>query len=87
MLLMNNSHATSIGNDAALNKNAYTMQSSGDPFEMFNSMFGGGMGGMGGGQPRMKVNMGGGGMGGGGLEDILGGQLPMPFVPLLRCLC
>ena len=55
------------------------MQGSGDPFEMFNSFFGGGGmggggmggGGMGGGQ-RFTVNMGGGGMGGGGMEDIFG---------------
>ncbi len=43
---------------------------------MFNSFFGGGgMGGMGGGQQKFKVNMGsgGGGMGGGGIEDILMG--------------
>ena len=45
------------------------LQSSGDPFEMFNTFFGGGgMGGMGGsGQQKFKVNMGGGGMGGGGM--------------------
>ncbi len=46
------------------------LQSSGDPFEMFNTFFGGGgMGGMGGGggQQKFKMNMGGGGMGGGGM--------------------
>lgn len=48
------------------------VQSSGDPFEMFNSFFGGG--GMGGGQ-RFKVNMGGGGGGGGGFEDVFGCKL------------
>ena len=54
------------------------LQSSGDPFEMFNAFFGGGMGGAGGGQQRVKFNMGGsggGGMGGGGIEDILGGMM------------
>ena len=57
------------------------LQGSGDPFEMFNTFFGGGMGGMGGGggggQQRMKFNMGGGGggMGGGGIEEILMGGI------------
>lgn len=56
------------------------LQGSGDPFEMFNNLFGGGMGGMGGGgrggQQKMKFNMGGGGgggMGGGGIEELLMG--------------
>lgn len=55
------------------------LQSSGDPFEMFNTFFGGGgmggMGGGGGGQQKFKVNMGGGGMGGGGIEDLLMGGM------------
>ena len=63
------------------------LQSSGDPFEMFNTFFGGGgMGGLGGGggQQKFKVNMGGGGMGGGGMggggiEDLLmGGVCTLP---------
>lgn len=58
------------------------LQGSGDPFEMFNNLFGAGMGGMGGagrgGQQKMRFNMGGsggGGMGGGGIEDILMGGM------------
>ena len=58
------------------------LQGSGDPFEMFNTFFGGsGRGGMGGGggQQKFKVNMGGGGMGGGmgggGIEDLLMGGM------------
>ncbi|KAL3131807.1 hypothetical protein ABBQ38_007523 [Trebouxia sp. C0009 RCD-2024] len=60
----------------------FQFQGSGDPFEMFNNLFGGGMGGMGGagrgGQQKMKFNMGGGGgggMGGGGIEELLMGAM------------
>ncbi|KAL0050174.1 hypothetical protein WJX82_005825 [Trebouxia sp. C0006] len=61
----------------------FRFQSSGDPFEMFNTFFGGGgMGGMGGGggQQKFKMNMGGGGMGGGGMggggiEELLMGAM------------
>ena len=63
------------------------LQGSGDPFEMFNNLFGGGMGGMGGagqGGQRMKANMGGGGGGGmpgGGIEEILmGGVCTLCFL-------
>ena len=53
------------------------LQGSGDPFEMFNTFFGGGMGNGGGGQQKMKFNMGGGGsgMGGGGIEELLMGGM------------
>ena len=46
------------------------LQGSGDPFEMFNNLFGGAASsGPGGSQKTFKMNMGG---GGGGLEDIMG---------------
>ena len=46
------------------------LQGSGDPFEMFNNLFGGAASsGPGGSQKAFRMNMGG---GGGGLEDILG---------------
>jgi hypothetical protein len=43
----------------------------GDPFDMFNQFFGGGMGGMGGGNMRFQFN--GGGGGGGGFPGMGGG--------------
>jgi len=74
------------------------LQSSGDPFEMFNTFFGGGGmggGGGGGGQQKFKMNMGGGGMGGGGMggggieELLMGGmynchatRMPVVSMPL-----
>ena len=61
-------------------KIGHHLQGSGDPFEMFNNLFHGGMGSMGGagqGGQRMKFNRGGGGgggmPGGGGIEEILMG--------------
>ena len=66
------------------------LQGSGDPFEMFNNLFGGGMGGVGGsgGQQRMKFNMGGaggGGRGGGGIEDsVMGGVCALRVLRKLR---